>query len=222
MHKMNLQLFAEAAGAENSGTGTGETGATGDGAQNNAETDGQKAGAKFTQEDLERVATERAKHASNTAMKEYLKQQGLDDAGIAEAIKDFKAKKAAAEEAAKGDLSKQTQRAEAAEKARLAVLETANKRIVAAEAKVIAVGLGIKSERTDYAVRLADLSKVTVSEDGTVDTAAIKTAIESVLKDLPELKGTAAAEGTPGFRVGASGGGASTTEDQIAKAFGLK
>lgn len=225
MHKINLQLFADAGtGSANSGTGTGDAGATGDGAQNNAGTDGQKAGAKFTQEDLERVATERAKHASNTAMKEYLKQQGVEDAEIAEAIKDFKAKKAAAEEAAKGDLSKLTQKAEAAEKARLAVMETANKRIVAAEAKVVAVGLGVKSERTDYAVRLADLSKVTVSDDGTVDSAALKAAIEAVLKDLPELKGTGSADPASGFRAGSDGSkknSPNVDDDKIRRIMGL-
>lgn len=226
MNRMNLQLFAEGSGAANSGTGTGNAEAAGDGAQNKTAGKGdgaQNTGTKYTQEDLERIATERASRASQSAMKDYLKQQGLDDTEIAEAIKDFKAKKTAADEAAKGDLAKQTQKAEAAEKARLAVLETANKRIVAAEAKVIAVGLGIKSERTDYAVRLADLSKVTVSEDGTVDTAAIKTAIETVLKDLPELKGTGSADPASGFRAGSGGsGGSSASEDQIAAAFGLK
>lgn len=66
----------------------------------------------------------------------------------------------------------------------------ANQRIIAAEAKVLAVSLGVKPERVAYALKLADLSAVEVDENGDPDADAIKAAIEAVINDLPELKGT--------------------------------
>lgn len=82
----------------------------------------------------------------------------------------------------KEDAEKRAQEAHAA----------ANQRIIAAEAKVQAVALGVKPERVAYALKLADLSEVEVGDNGDPDTAAIKTAIEAVLNDLPELRGSVA------------------------------
>lgn len=74
----------------------------------------------------------------------------------------------------------------------------ANARIIAAEARVQAVALGVRPERVAYAIRLADLSGVTMNEDGEPDTESIKTAINAVLKDLPELRGQTADVGGRG------------------------
>lgn len=77
---------------------------------------------------------------------------------------------------------------EAAEKKAVDALAAANQRAISSEARVQAVALGIKPERIQHAMRLADLSGVTVDENGEPDVVAIKSALEAVLKDLPELK----------------------------------
>jgi len=63
----------------------------------------------------------------------------------------------------------------------------AHRRIIQAEAKAQALALGVRPERIEYALRLADLSEVDVGDDGEPDVAAIKAALEKVLNDLPEL-----------------------------------
>lgn len=88
-----------------------------------------------------------------------------------------------------------------------AKLAAANQKLVQAEAKAVALSLGIKSERVAYAVRMADLSKIDVDDELGVDGEAVKKAIEQVLKDIPELKPAEKADekkGT-GFKVGADG-----------------
>lgn len=71
--------------------------------------------------------------------------------------------------------------------------QTANARLIAAEAKVQAAALGVKPDRVSHALKLADLSTITVGEDGEPNAVAIKAALEAVVKDLPELKGAQAA-----------------------------
>jgi len=68
----------------------------------------------------------------------------------------------------------------------------AHRRIVQAEAKAQALAMGVRPERIEYALRLADLSEVDVGDDGEPDVAAIKAALEKVLNDLPELRGATA------------------------------
>ena len=68
----------------------------------------------------------------------------------------------------------------------------ANRRIIQAEAKAQSLALGVRPERLEYVLRLADLSEVEVGDDGEPDVAAIKAALEKVLNDLPELRGATA------------------------------
>lgn len=81
---------------------------------------------------------------------------------------------------------------EEAEKRAAERVDAANKRAIQAEAKVQAAALGIRPERIAHALRLADLSGVDVDDAGEPDAKTIKTALESVVKDLPELKGSGA------------------------------
>lgn len=86
-----------------------------------------------------------------------------------------------------------------------AIIAKANQRLIQAIAQSEATKLNINPDYIADAVRLADLSAVTVSEDGTVDTKSVTAALEAVLTRMPVLK--AAAE-TPagGFKVGGQGG----------------
>lgn len=90
-----------------------------------------------------------------------------------------------------------------------AIIAKANQRLIQAIAQSEATKLNINPDYIADAVRLADLSAVTVSEDGTVDTKSVTAALEAVLTRMPVLK--AAAE-TPagGFKVGGQGGNAQT------------
>ena len=78
-----------------------------------------------------------------------------------------------------------------AEAATVKAIEAANVRIIAAETKVMALAAGANPERIAQVVRLVDLSEVTIGDDGELDAALIKTAVEAVKKDLPELFGAA-------------------------------
>lgn len=95
------------------------------------------------------------------------------------------------EDRKKADMSEterlKAEKAEADKKA-AAALTTANQRAVAAEARVQAVALGIKPERIPYALKLVDMTTITVDDAGEPDSKALTAALEKVLTDMPELK----------------------------------
>ncbi len=85
-------------------------------------------------------------------------------------------------------------------------ISAANKRVLAAEAKVVCSTLGIKPDRIAHAIKLAELDKIEVDDDGEYDPEDVKAALEKVLKDLPELKAVPADENKgSGFHIGADG-----------------
>ena len=221
MKKMNLQLFAESgtgnSGAENNGNGTNPN------AEGNGGTDGAASGSKqtYTQEDLDKIVTERTGRAEKAALKSFFQQQGLTEEEANSAIAEYKKTKAEKAEASKNDAKAQADRADAAEKAAQEAIAKANAALIKANAQIQASNLGVKSNKLEYVVKMADLSKITIDDDGNPDDAAIKAAVEQVLKDVPELKDTKESSG--GFKIGADGnkdkGGDS--DDAIRRAFGL-
>jgi len=90
----------------------------------------------------------------------------------------------------------------------------AGQRVIHAEARVAAIIAGIKPERLSYALRMADLSKIEVNDDGEPDATAIKSAIDQVVKDIPELAGSGNGAGRGGgdFTKPPAGGEALTAE----------
>lgn len=130
--------------------------------------DGKQAGKFFTQEDLDRlIARERRKEREKL---------------LREQEEERKRAQMTAEEKARAEKEEAERKAQEA-------IDRANRRIIAAEAKVIASDLGVKPERISYLLKLADLSSIDVDDNGEPDSKAIREAIEAVLKDLPELKG---------------------------------
>ena len=202
-----------AAGAANSGTGTevaAQTTAT--------ETAGETKTVSMVE--AERIATERATRAEQSAMKSYLQQQGMTEDGIKEAITAHKASKAAKAEADKGNLTAVQKRAEEAESKLTTAEKSANARIISAEAKGVARDLGVSKESIPYVLKLADLSAVKVDANGEPDSKDLEAAINKVLADVPALKGT---ESASGFKAGADGKGkTATTEEMLAEAFNIK
>lgn len=126
-----------------------------------------QSGKTFTQEQLEaiiteRLARERSKYADYDALKN--KAQEIEDA-----------KKSEIERAQERAL-KAEQKAKELEAATLARLTTAEARAIAAE-------LGFA--KPDKAIKLADLTNAV--ENGEVNADKIKTALESLAKEMPEL-----------------------------------
>lgn len=80
------------------------------------------------------------------------------------------------------------------------MLAAANQRLVEATATTEAVKLGADPKYVTDVVKLADMSKIEVKEDGTIDAAAIAKAIDDVLKRIPNFKTSQDAQG--GFKVG--------------------
>jgi hypothetical protein len=186
-----LQADDAAAGGDSKDDG----GKGGDDADSNKDGDGD-AGKTFTQADVDRIIDTR------------LKRERKDAAATLESEK----AKAAMTEA---DRLK-AEKAESEKKASDAQT-AADKRVIAAEAKVQASTAGVKPEALGYVLKLADLSDVTIGDDGEPDAAAIKAAIETVLKDVPALKGTAGTGGKAGSEFGGNGGPVTLTEEAISK-----
>lgn len=208
MLPMNLQLFAEPAGA----AGGTEPPAGGQAQQNPPAASGQQAAAPaidYTKIQQMLEGTLAAKE--DTALKAYFKQQGLSQEEMDQAIAAFKQQKAASQP----DVAAlQQQAAQAQALAQQAQLQSA--------ATMTAVSLGIDAKTIPYVLKMADLSQA-MGQDGKINDEALKTALDKVLEDIPALKPQAA--GLTGFvQVGAaSGGQAQTTVDtELDRIFGVK
>ena len=160
------------------GDGSNDPNAGGEGGGNDSEPTGgndpatdptPEPGKTFTQEQLDEIISKRL------ARERKQWEQQIEEERKKAAMTEAERLKAEKEEAERKAQDAQT---------------AANQRIINAEAKVLAVSLGVKPERVAYALKLADLSAVEVDENGDPDADAIKAAIEAVINDLPELKGT--------------------------------
>ncbi|MDU5166099.1 MAG: hypothetical protein E7J97_24005 [Citrobacter sp.] len=161
-------------------------------------------------EKLAQIVQGKQSVAEDSALRGYLKQQGLSKEQMDQAIATYKQQQAANQPDV-GALQTQAAQAQAA---------TQQAQIQAA-ATIAAVGLGIDAKTIPYVLKMADLSQV-MGEDGEINDEALKTALNKVLEDVPALKPAPA--GQAGFvQVGASGGSSQqqTTDDALKKAFGL-
>lgn len=219
LEKINLQYLADGAGdpsAEadiNAGADSGEKDAgTADGGQN----------AGINTEEADRIAAARSERAAKAAVTSYFKQKGMTEAEAEEAFAAYKAAKAEQEEADRNNLQALQQKLQGYEAKESEAMRLANARLIRAEAMVQATGLNVKADRIDYLIRLADLTQVDVDEHGNADGAAIRLALEDVLKDVPELKSTSGDEDDrPGFKVGSPGQQKpNASSDQLAAIFG--
>lgn len=120
--------------------------------------------------------------------------------------------------------SQKTEEEKQTEKIQAEAMQIANRRLVRAEAKVMAITLNVKPERIDHAIRLADLSEVEVDEHGNVEMETLKAALERVTQEIPELLIQKQQEGDTGtgFKIGGSGSKGTATADEISRIFGNK
>jgi len=191
---VNLQYFNE---------GTGDGGQSGDNGQGNQEDQSNSGGDKgnadggggnagnnqpFAVFPDEASFMARVTREGKKQFKEMLKGLGIENE---ESLKSIIEAHKEAQEKAKTDLQKAQEAKEAAEKQAKEALDKANQILIQTEAKLQAVALGVKPERVDYLLKLADLSEIEI-KNGVVDKEAVKLAVEKVLNEVPELKQTAA------------------------------
>jgi len=207
---LELQLFNEGGGDGGSGGsgGAGDGGAGDNGGQNSTGTGGQGGSGgevkPFVSFPDEASFMSRIKREGSKQIGDFLKTLGFEKQEDLKAILDTHN---ANVEASKTELQKAQDRAKNLETERNTAIEHANAVLRKADAKLQAAALGIKPERVDFALKLASIDAVEV-KDGVVDSAAIKAALETVLKDLPELKGVAVPPSGGGeFNGGSNGGG---------------
>lgn len=188
---MNIQFFAEGDDAGNAVAG-----------QQNTQV-------SFDYDKLASIIAGKQNVTEDTVLKNYFKQQGLSQEEMTQAISVFKEKKA---QNTPDINAVQTQLTQAQATAKQAVIER--------EATMQALMLGLDSKTIPYVIKLAQLDD-TMGEDGKVNAENVKTALNKVLEDIPNLKPTTQATG--GFQIGASGSGEGnqTTQEQLNAAFGV-
>ncbi len=189
----NLQLFAEPGDPgqpQNDPAGNSTTQP-----QSNNTPGAQPPQVQIDYDKLFTIAEGRRKASEESAIKGYLKEQGLSKEEMSEAIRKFKEEKAAREPNVEV-LQKER------DDARLALRETVAKN----EATLEAMKMGIKEETIPYLLKLADLTDI-YEDNGEIKEGAIKEKLEAVLKDIPQLKPQESDEANSGFRIGGNGNG---------------
>lgn len=145
--------------------------------------------------------------------KSALKDNGMQDDEISEVISRYKASKQSAKDKAAEEMTAlKTKNAELEKKLFNIDLDKA-----AAKA---AAEIGMNSEKISYAMKLADTTKAV--KDGKIDEAELKSALEDVLKNIPEFKNKGKEETTI-RKVGVEDKEPETTDatSKMRKALGL-
>lgn len=206
---MDIQFFSEP------GAGDGGLSGTGVGAPGNAQqAQPQNTGGAAPQIDYDKIAQLVAGKQAATeesVIKGYLKQQGLTKEQMDQAIATFKEQQAANTPDLNAIQTQLTQAQAAAVQAN-----------VEKEAMFLSGELGVELKTMPYVLKLADLSNV-ADDKGSINKETLKTALNKVLEELPQLKPeTQNQQG--GFRqIGAGGqGGTPNVDDQLAAIFGNK
>lgn len=201
---LNLQLFAEPAPSNGSGTGQ----------QGNPQTTPPQPTQQAGQPEIDYARIQQMLDGTlaakeDTALKAYFKQQGLSQQEAEQAMAAFKQQKAANQPDIHAMQTQITQSQEAFQKAKIenaAILE--------------AVALGVDAKTIPYLIKMADTSQV-MGQDGKINQETLKNALNKVLEDVPGLKPSST--GSTGFvQVGTQAGETqqTTTDDQLAAAFG--
>ncbi len=147
----------------------------------------------------------------DTALKAYFKQQGLSQEEAEQAMSAFKAEKAKNQPDVN---AMQTQLAQTQAQMQKSKVENA--------AILEAVGMGLDAKTIPYVLKMADLSTA-AGQDGKINNETIRSALNKVIEDVPQLKPQP--QNGAGFRqVGGAGGGSGqnqTDDEKLKRAFGL-
>ena len=146
----------------------------------------------FTQEDVDRIIEQRLERERSKHAQE-LERAKMDE------LERTKAEK------------------EAADKARQEAETARDQALISSEIRVAALVAGVKPERLPYFIKLVNSEGISV-KDGVVDSKALNSAVEAVLRDMPEFVGKPG-ESKGGSDMGSQGGGSDDelTEEKIAQ-----
>lgn len=145
----------------------------------------------FDYEKLASLVAGKQTVTEDTVLKSYFKQQGLSEEEMKQAVTAFKQQKAASQP----DISVMEKQIAQAN-AQVAEANIQNAAIMEA------VNLGLDAKTIPYVLKMAELSAV-IGQDGKIDQAKLKDAINKVLEDVPQLK--PAATDNRGFQIGGNG-----------------
>ena len=176
---MNIQFFAEPEG--------GEPGKD----SNPPVSGGPSASQQIDYEKIQQMLDGTLKAKEDVALKSYFKQQGLSQEEVEQAISTFKAEK-----------SKNTPDVAALQNQVEQERATAQRAQIEKDAIMTAISIGLDAKTIPYVLKLADLTSV-MDKDGKINEEAVKTAINKVLEDMPQLKPVSAEN--KGFQIGGSG-----------------
>lgn len=204
---MNLQLFAEPAGAAGADPTEG-----GQAQQTPPASSGQQsAAAQIDYAKIQQMLNGTLAAKEDTALKAYFKQQGLSQEEAEQAMTAFKQQKAASQP----DVNAiQAQLVQAQAAAQQAAVDKA--------ATLAAIGLGLDIKTVPYVLKMADLSQV-VGQDGQINDETLNNALKQVLEDIPALK-PQPGQVTGFIQVGAASGGQAqqTVDTELDRIFGVK
>jgi len=200
---MNLQVFADPAGAGGSAEPQAQT-QTPPAAQSTSPT------TEIDYGKIQQMLDGTLAAKEDTALKAYFKQQGLSQEEMNQAIVTFKEQKAAQQPDVNAIQQQLTQAQQAAQTAE-----------IEKQATIEALGLGIDVKTVPYVLKMADLTNV-MDADGKMSTETLKAALNKVLDDIPALKPEK--QENKGFQqIGAaSGQQPSGDDDALASIFGNK
>lgn len=155
-----------------------------------------RATAGFSQKDINKAAGKARDEGRQAALRELLGDLGVDSP---ETLKQVISNHREAEEAKKSDAEKMAKALEKAAKERdeaqsskAAATQAATEMARRSEAQLKAITSGVKPERIQAVLKLADLSDVEVSDDFSVDGETVLQRIEAVLEEYPEFAATGA------------------------------
>lgn len=204
---LDIQLFAE--GDQGGDGGNGGTANT----QTTQSTTSQTA-IDYTK--IEDIVNKRSSNASESAVKGYLKEQGLSGDELNDAVKQYKtaqALKAKEEQEKASNLVKEN----AALKAQIMNASIDSK------VSELSAGMGVSAEKLPFLQKMVDRSKAS-KEDGSLNDEEIKKAIEDVLKAFPDFKGDANSQQGGFQQIGSAGStaGGTAIDAALDAAFGVK
>lgn len=199
----------EADGGQN-GSGGAATGANQTPQAGTAQQTTQTAAPAIDYDKIAQLIAGKQAATEDSVLKGYLKQQGLSQEEMSQAIAAFKQQKAANQPDVNTIQTQLTQAQAAAQRA-----------IINQAATMAAIGLGLDAKTIPYVLKMADLSQV-MGQDGKINDETMKNVLNKVLEDVPALK-SQPAQASGFVQVGAAGSGQqqTATDDALKQAFGL-
>jgi hypothetical protein len=152
----------------------------------------------FTQEEIDRIVADRVARA-NKKLEKFADYDELKTklSEYTKAEEERKKAEMTETERMQAELDELKRIAQEAEETKSKTLESANKRLIKSEFKVLAKDLGVRKDALDDAFVLADMSGVEIDEEGNV--TGVKEALESLKKAKAFLFGvTEYADPSPG------------------------